>query len=103
MTVKELRIKTGLSQSKFAEKFHINKGTLANWEQGIRNPPEHVLYMIETILKHEECLDNITKGIIEKKHTDRSFIYSDEVCKAMSNALYLALEVVEDEKDKIKN
>ncbi len=51
MTIKELRESTGLSQSKFAEKYHIPVGTLQHWEQGVRKPPEYVVYLLSEILK----------------------------------------------------
>ena len=54
MTIKELRTKTGLSQSKFGQKFHIQTINISNWEQGVHKPPEYVLYMIEHILELEE-------------------------------------------------
>ena len=50
MTIKELRESTGLSQSQFAEKFHIPVGTLQHWEQGVRKPPEYVLYMLYELI-----------------------------------------------------
>ena len=51
------RLRTGLSQAKFAQLLRVSKGTLLNWEQGRRSPsgparalltavandPEHVL------------------------------------------------------------
>lgn len=51
MEIKELRQSTGLSQSQFANEFHIPKGTLAHWEQGIRKPPEYVIYMLKKIIE----------------------------------------------------
>ena len=45
MTVKELRKKTGLSQSKFAEKYKINLWTLKNWEQGKGEPLQVVVHL----------------------------------------------------------
>lgn len=54
ITIKELRESTGLSQSKFAEKFHIPIGTLQHWEQGVRKPPEYVEYMLNIILRMED-------------------------------------------------
>ena len=98
MTIKELRLETGLSQADFAEKFHIKKGTLTNWEQGIRKPPEHIPYMIETILKQEKVLDNIYVRLLNEKYKDRSKYYSDEICLAGRNAFNTALDIVEDEK-----
>ena len=50
MTIKELRRLTGLSQSKFAEKYHLNKYSLQEWEQGRRKTPEFLLYLLERII-----------------------------------------------------
>ena len=56
MTVFELRQQTGLSQKRFAEKFALKVSTLQAWEQGRRNCPEHVLQMMQQILKLERLL-----------------------------------------------
>lgn len=53
MLIKELRKITGLTQAGFAKKFHIPVGTLAHWEQGIRKPPEYVVYMMAKIVYME--------------------------------------------------
>ncbi len=58
MIIKELRKITGLSQSEFAKKFHIPVGTLAHWEQGIRKPPEYVVYMMTRIIYFERSQFN---------------------------------------------
>ena len=50
MTVKELRNKTGLSQSKFAEKYKINLWTLKNWEQGKGEPLQVVVHLLTRII-----------------------------------------------------
>lgn len=68
MTIKQLRESTGLSQSKFAEKFHIPIGTLQHWEQGVRKPPEYVMYMINIILIKEE-----TNGVYRTKRIKRKY------------------------------
>lgn len=52
MTIKELRASTGLSQSKFALLVHVPVATIQTWEQGIRKPPEYVLFLLEEYLKH---------------------------------------------------
>ncbi len=49
--MQELRHLTGLSQHKFAEKYHISFRSVQNWEQGIRKPPEHVTYLLERVIK----------------------------------------------------
>lgn len=53
ITILELRKQTGLSQSQFAKEFHIQLKTLQSWEQGWRNTPECILYMIQRILELE--------------------------------------------------
>lgn len=45
--VKELRAKTGLTQTKFGELFHIPLRTIQNWENGTRKPPEWAVYLLE--------------------------------------------------------
>lgn len=53
ITIKEIREQTGLSQSQFAKKFHLTTRAVQSWEQGQRNTPEYVLYMIQKILELE--------------------------------------------------
>lgn len=53
-TILELRKQTGLSQRQFATKFHIQLKTLQSWEQGWRNTPECILYMVQKILELEK-------------------------------------------------
>lgn len=52
MTIKGLRASTGMSQSQFAEWLHIPKGTIQNWEQGIRQCPDYVLELIQFKIEH---------------------------------------------------
>ena len=58
MNVKQLREKTGLSQSRFAEHFDIPVRTIQKWERNGSSPPVYIPLMIEKILKYE----NIIKG-----------------------------------------
>ena len=53
ITIFEIRKSTGLSQSQFAKKFHLQVKTLQSWEQGWRNTPEHVIFMVQRILELE--------------------------------------------------
>ena len=53
VTIKEIRKQTGLSQSQFAHKFHLTTRVVQSWEQGQRNTPEYILYMIQRILELE--------------------------------------------------
>ena len=56
MGVKELRMQTGLSQSKFAKMFDVPVATLKDWEQERRNPPAYVINMMRTILEYRGML-----------------------------------------------
>ena len=53
MTIKELRKKTGLSQSKFAEMYKFSIRQIQTWEQGTRNTPECILYMLERLINED--------------------------------------------------
>lgn len=59
MSIKEMRLQTGLSQSKFAAMFEIPVATLKDWEQGRRKPPVYVINMMEKILEHQGMLIDI--------------------------------------------
>lgn len=50
MTIKELREKTGLSQSKFASYFGISVRDIQEWEQEWKNPPPYYILKIILIL-----------------------------------------------------
>lgn len=60
-SIKELREYTGLSQKKFANKFHLNVRTVQAWEQNARNMPEYILYLIEKLLKAEERIKELER------------------------------------------
>lgn len=53
ITIKEIREQTGLSQSQFAKKFHLTTRVVQSWEQGQRNTPDCIIYMIQRILELE--------------------------------------------------
>lgn len=52
MTIKEMREKTGLSQSKFAKILEIPTINISRWEQGVSKPPSYVEKLIEKELRH---------------------------------------------------
>lgn len=74
MEVKELRLQTGLSQSKFAKMFDIPVSTLKDWEQERRNPPSYVINMMRTILQYKEML--ISSTYVEACETRRKSVES---------------------------
>lgn len=57
LSILELRKQTSLSQSQFAKKFHLSIRAVQSWEQGKRNTPEYVLYMVQKILEYEERME----------------------------------------------
>ena len=57
MKIIELRKRTGLSQSKFANRFHLNVRTVQQWEREARKAPDYVVWLIERVMDLEEQLD----------------------------------------------
>lgn len=57
MNIKDLRLCTNLSQSKFADVVGIPVRTIQKWEQGERVPPDYVVKLIEYFLKNERLID----------------------------------------------
>ena len=54
--IKWLRVQTDRSQSEFGKLLNISRGTIANWENGIRKPPEYVVQLIKYYLLHENLI-----------------------------------------------
>lgn len=54
LTIKELRIRTGLSQSQFAKRFNIPVKTVQNWEFGCSTPRPYIVSLIHEILDLED-------------------------------------------------
>ena len=63
MEVRELRLQTGLSQSKFAKMFDVPVSTLKDWEQERRKPPAYVINMMRTILQYKGMI--ISQSYVE--------------------------------------
>lgn len=51
--MKELRLRTGMSQKKFAQFLDIPIRTIQCWEQGTRTPPDYVVHLIYYYLRKE--------------------------------------------------
>ena len=47
MTIKEIRKAAGMTQSEMAEKLHIPKRTIENWDGGQRKPPDYIVELIQ--------------------------------------------------------
>jgi putative transcriptional regulator len=52
MSIKEIRMVTGLSQPKFAKVLDVDVGTLRNWEQGRREPAGPARALLRAIRNH---------------------------------------------------
>lgn len=66
--IKEIREKTGLSQAKFAKKYHITKKSILNWEQGCTVPPEYAKSIIPRLVElepYDASYEEITYDIDE--------------------------------------
>lgn len=50
------RLKTGLSQTQFAQALHISARTLQEWEQGRRQPSGAAHALIKIAAKHPEVI-----------------------------------------------
>lgn len=46
MTIKEARLKAGLTQARMSELLEIPKRTIGDWETGTRKPPAYVEKLI---------------------------------------------------------
>ena len=55
MTFKELRERSGMTRTQFAEYFGIPYRTIQNWELGLRECPEYLLKLIKFRLDHEKA------------------------------------------------
>lgn len=53
MDIKRIRAMTGLSQSKFAERYSIPVKTLQNWEINRRQVPVYLLKLLERVVKED--------------------------------------------------
>ncbi len=52
MTIKEMRNRTGLSQSQFANLTTISIRTLQAWERDARKPPRYILFLVDYFLSN---------------------------------------------------
>lgn len=51
---RDLRISTGMSQRKFAERFGIPRRTVEDWERGINKCAPYLIELIKFRLEHEK-------------------------------------------------
>lgn len=49
-TIRDMRLRAGLSQEALARLLPVPVATLRNWEQGIREPSEAMLHLVRRVL-----------------------------------------------------
>lgn len=64
MTIKDMRLKTGLTQGDFAHKFGIPLGTLRDWEQGTKSCKDYTLAGIRAMVTLDHN-DSFLKKILK--------------------------------------
>lgn len=72
--IKKYRKKQKLSQENLAEKVHVTRHTISNWERGKNIPDLNILILLNQIFN--TSLDNLVKGdvgIMEKKLNNKRF------------------------------
>lgn len=62
MNIKEIRTITGLTQSKFAEKYGLNKRTLQNWEGGANRPPQGFEKLLLRAVMEDKEREDMSEG-----------------------------------------
>ena len=55
MNIKEIRAITGLSQSKFGEKYNIPLRTIQNWENSVRECADYIKLLLERVVLEDYC------------------------------------------------
>jgi transcriptional regulator with XRE-family HTH domain len=97
LDIKDIRLKTGLTQKKFAEMYGIPLGTLRRWEQGESTPPG---YVIDLIARELPVTDQTLRKIEGRDGKD--YFYNKEkhsVMDSTGNAIYVT-EDLDDVKEK---
>lgn len=87
MDIKELRARTGLSQSKFAEEYGIPLGTLRHWETGERTAPHYVMDLLKRAVDTNNL--NVTAWVF-CEYRDKAGTGSTKTFKDKEDALLYA-------------
>ena len=74
VSIKNMRIRMGMSQSQFANYMGIPVRTLQEWEQGKRTPPSYIVKMVHNIMKLE---DEKKKELAKQKYLVEQYTEKD--------------------------
>lgn len=79
MDIKELRLLSGLSQRKFADKYNINFRTIQNWEQGISETPPYVLETLFRLITELDYKETFVQDVCGEEYniTGKLFLLKD--------------------------
>lgn len=90
MTIKEARIKYGLTQQQLSNITGIPHRTIQNWEGGQRKCPEYVEKMIleklEQTFSQPDC-KTILEEILEMMESDLKYLKTDEARTYVTNVI----------------
>lgn len=64
--LKEVRLKTGMTQKDFAQYFHIPLRTYEQWERGIREMPKYTLRLLLYKIQSEKLAENVTEDMADE-------------------------------------
>lgn len=84
MNIKEIRLKTNMTQREFAEYLNIPQRTIENWEGGQRTPPEYVIELIKYKIE-KEILNLLIVNTLNRTHTNILLQYYSVVNKIIRN------------------
>ena len=76
MTIKELRISSGMTQQQFSDYFNIPKRTIENWEGGQRKCPGYVEEMMIDKLNQRDY-KTILEEILDMMKGDARYLKGD--------------------------
>lgn len=79
MNIKELRLLSGLSQKKFADKYNINFRTIQNWEQGVCITPPYVIESLFRLITELDYKDTFVQDVYDEMYniTGKLFLLKD--------------------------
>ena len=79
MDIKELRLLSGLSQRKFADKYNINFRTVQNWEQGVSETPPYVVEALFRLITELDYKETFIQDVYGEEYniTGKLFLLKD--------------------------
>lgn len=90
MTIKEARIRHGLTQQQLANLTGIPKRTIENWEGGQRKCPDYLIQMIINQLDqtfNQPDYKAMLEDLVDELERDLKFLKTDEAKTVVSNVI----------------